>query len=50
MFDPSVTTLEKVKSQLYVLLFTSKGERAMLPSFGVEVYSSLFENFSRRLP
>ena len=47
--DPSVTTLEKVKSQLYTLLFTSKGDRPMLPTFGVEIYSSLFENFSEGL-
>lgn len=46
LFDVTTNTLEKVKSQLYVLLFTETGSRVMMPSFGSPIYSNLFEAIS----
>lgn len=42
IFDITSTTLNMVKSQLYVLIMTPIGSRVMVPSFGTSIYSLLF--------
>jgi phage baseplate assembly protein W len=49
IFETTTTTLEKIKSQLYVLLFTSPGERVCLPDFGINVHAKLFDNIDEVL-
>jgi len=48
VFDVNTITIEQVKSELYVLLFTSKGSRVQLPEFGSPVYDLQFEQVSQR--
>lgn len=43
VFDLTETTLDKVKSQLYVLLFTEPGSRVMIPTFGSPLFGLQFE-------
>lgn len=42
VFDITSTTLDMVKSQLYVLIMTPIGSRVMIPSFGTTIYNLLF--------
>lgn len=42
IFDITSTTLDMVKSQLYVLIMTPIGSRVMIPGFGTMIYSLLF--------
>ena len=44
LFDGTDTFKEQVKSNLINLLLTKKGERPMLPTFGVGLQDLLFEN------
>lgn len=43
VFDMTNTTLDRVKSSLYTLLFTAPGTRVMLPHFGSPIYALQFE-------
>ena len=46
VFEMSIDSLQKFKSQLYTLILTNKGERPMMPTFGTQVQRTLFEPFS----
>lgn len=46
VFSQSYTNKEQVYSNLKNLLLTAKGERYMLPTFGTEIRTILFENIS----
>lgn len=48
VFDTTSTTIERVKSSLYTLLFTAPGTRVMLPEFGSPIYGLQFEQVSDR--
>jgi phage baseplate assembly protein W len=48
MFDMTSTTLDRVKSSLYTLLFTAPGTRAQMPEFGSPIYALHFEQVSER--
>jgi phage baseplate assembly protein W len=50
LFDLSYTTEEQAISNLKNLLLTRKGERYMQPSFGTDIYDSLFEQNTEDLP
>jgi len=43
-FNPTITTKDRVQSNLKHLLLTNKGERIMQPNFGCDIYRTLFEN------
>ena len=42
-FDQEFTTIKQLKHNIKNLLLTMKGERLMLPTFGTDIYSLLFE-------
>ena len=42
-FDQEFTTIKQLKHNIKNLILTMKGERIMLPTFGTEIYSLLFE-------
>lgn len=48
VFDMTTSTIDKLKSQLYVLLFTGKGTRVMLPEYGSPLYEIQFEQLSEQ--
>ena len=48
VFDLTNNTLDKVKSSLYVLIFTGYGERLMMPGFGSPITQTLFEPLNKR--
>jgi len=48
VFDMTSTTVDRVKSALYVLLFTQPGSRVMLPQFGSPIYGLQFEQVSEK--
>jgi len=43
MFDQSYTTLEQASSNIKNLLLTMKGERPLQPTFGSDLFKSIFE-------
>jgi len=43
IFDQTTNTLGLAKSRIYNLLFTSPGERVMMPNFGVNITNRIFE-------
>ena len=43
-FDSTVTTDERIKSNLKHLLLTNRGERVMHSNFGCDIYKTLFTN------
>ena len=43
VFRMSIDSITKLKSQLYTLLFTNKGERVMMPTYGTNIQSRMFE-------
>jgi phage baseplate assembly protein W len=43
-FNPSITSDERIKSNLKHLLLTNRGERIGHPDFGCDIYKILFEN------
>lgn len=43
LFEQSYTTEEQVDSNLRSLLLTAKGERIMQPTFGTDIYNTLFD-------
>ena len=48
IFDMTSKTIDRVKSSLYVLLFTSPGTRIMMPEFGSPIANMQFEQISER--
>lgn len=48
VFDVTSTTLDRVKSSLYVLLFTAPGTRVQMPEFGSPIYNLQFEQVSEQ--
>lgn len=48
VFDMTSTTVDRVKSSLYTLLFTAPGTRAQMPEFGSPIYALHFEQVSER--
>jgi len=48
-FDPTYTSIDEAKANMYNLLLTQKGERVMQPDFGTSIYSLLFEQITRDL-
>lgn len=46
MFNVSYTTKEQALTNLKMLVLTRKGERIMLPTFGTNIWSYLFENIT----
>lgn len=48
VFDVTSTTLDRVKSSLYTLLFTAPGTRVQMPEFGSPIYALHFEQVSER--
>jgi hypothetical protein len=44
LFDSNFLTSDQIKTDLIMLLLTSKGERFMLPSYGNEIKKVLFSN------
>lgn len=48
VFDMTSTTLDRVRSSLYVLLFTEPGSRVQMPTFGSPIYGLQFEQVSDR--
>ncbi len=43
VFKMSTDSMGKIKSQLYSVVFTNKGDRVMLPEFGTSIQALLFE-------
>lgn len=43
VFDMTSTTLDRVKSSLYTLMFTAPGTRVQLPEFGSPIYALHFD-------
>ena len=50
MFDREFTTIKQLRHNIKNLLLTMKGERLMLPTFGTDIYSLLFEQDDGTLP
>ena len=48
-FNPTYTSIEEAKANMYNLLLTQKGERIMQPEFGTSIYGRLFEPMTRDL-
>ena len=48
IFDMTSKTIDRVKSSLYVLLFTAPGTRVMMPEFGSPIANLQFEQVSDR--
>ena len=47
IFHQSFTNVKQVLSNLKNLLLTARGERYMLPTFGTDIKTILFENISK---
>ena len=43
VFSMSRTSVEKLKSRLYTVIFTNPGDRVMMPTFGCRLQEMLFE-------
>lgn len=46
VFDMTSKTIDRVRSSLYVLLFTAPGTRVQMPDFGGPLYALQFEQVS----